>query len=160
MHPNARRVQEALRAAGADTDVVELAGAATTAALAAESLGVSVGQIANSLVFVADGSPVLVLTSGAHRVDTSKVAAFLGAATVQRADPDTVRAATGFPIGGVSPVGHATELPVLIDQDLEQYDAIWAAGGTPHTVFRTTYAELTRLSRARPADVRRDQYSP
>lgn len=156
MHPNAERVQHALRAGGSTADVVELTAAATTAAQAAEALGVTVGQIANSLVFVADGEPVLVLTSGANRVDTSKVARLLGKAQVSRAQPDVVRAATGFAIGGVAPVGHATELPVLIDEDLAQYDVIWAAGGTPHTVFRTTYAELTRLSGARPADVRRD----
>jgi len=156
VHPNAVRVQQALRAGGAQFDVVELTDAATTAALAADALGVTVGQIANSLVFVADGEPVLVLTSGANRVDTAKLAELLGATKVQRADADTVRAATGYPIGGVSPVALATALRVLIDQDLEQYDEIWAAAGTPHTVFPTTYAELTRLSGARPADVRRE----
>jgi prolyl-tRNA editing enzyme YbaK/EbsC (Cys-tRNA(Pro) deacylase) len=156
VHPNAVRVQHALRAGGAQFDVVELTDAATTAALAADVLGVTVGQIANSLVFVADGEPVLVLTSGANRVATAKLAKLLGATTVQRADPDTVRAATGFPIGGVAPVGHLTALGVLIDQDLAQHSEIWASAGTPHTVFRTTYAELTRLSGARPADVRRD----
>lgn len=156
MHPNAERVQQALRAGGAAAAVVELTDAATTAVLAAEALGVDVGQIANSLVFVADGQPVLVLTSGANRVDTSKVAAVLGRSKVGRADADTVRAATGFPIGGVSPVALATTLPVLIDIDLQQHSEIWAAAGTPHTVFRSTYAELTRLSGARPADVRRD----
>ena len=156
MHPNAIRVQQALTAGGAEVDVVELTDAATTAALAAAALGVTVGQIANSLVFVADGDPVLVLTSGANRVDTDKLAALLGAAKVQRADPDTVRDATGFPIGGVAPVGHLTALPVLIDEDLAQHDEIWASAGTPHTVFRTSYSELTRLSGARPADVRRE----
>jgi prolyl-tRNA editing enzyme YbaK/EbsC (Cys-tRNA(Pro) deacylase) len=156
VHPNAVRVQQALRAGGAQFDVVELTDAATTAALAADALGVTVGQIANSLVFVADGEPVLVLTSGANRVDTAKLAELLGATKVQSADADTVRAATGYPIGGVSPVALATALRVLIDQDLEQYDEIWAAAGTPHTVFPTTYAELTRLSGARPADVRRE----
>lgn len=156
MHPNAERVQRALEEGGSDSVVVELTDAATTAALAAAALGVEVGQIANSLVFVADGNPVLVLTSGANRVDTAKVAAILGVGKVGRADADTVRAATGFPIGGVSPVAHASALPVLIDRDLEQYDAVWAAGGTPHTVFRSTYAELARLSAAIPADVRRD----
>lgn len=156
MHPNAVRVQQALSAAGAQHAVVELSDAATTAALAAAALSVTVGQIANSLVFVADSEPVLVLSSGANRVDTTKLADLLGATKVQRADPDTVRAATGFPIGGVAPVGHPTTLRVLIDQDLAQYDEIWAAAGTPHTVFATTYAELTRLSGAREADVRRD----
>ncbi|MEP7054226.1 MAG: YbaK/EbsC family protein [Actinomycetota bacterium] len=156
MHPNAERVQQALRDGGASAIVVELAAAATTALLAAEALGVTVGQIANSLVFVADDEPIMVLTSGANRIDTAKVAQLLGKVRVGRADPETVRAATGYPIGGVSPVALATTLPVLIDRDLESYDAIWAAAGTPHTVFRSTYAELTRLSGARPADVRRD----
>lgn len=154
MHPNAERVQLALRAGGSEAAVIELAAAATTAALAAEALGVRVGQIANSLVFVADGEPILVLASGANRVDLGKVAGLLGKTSVGRADAETVRAATGFPIGGVSPLAHATALRVLIDQDLQGYDEIWAAAGTPHTVFRSTYAELVRLSGARPADVR------
>lgn len=156
MHPNTERVQRALIAGGSPAEVVELAGAATTAALAAEALGVQVGQIANSLVFLADAAPFMVLTSGANRVDLNKVAAVLGAAKVGRADAETVRAATGFTIGGVSPVAHATEIPVLVDQDLQQYDVIWAAAGTAHTVFPTTYAELVRLSGGRPADVRQE----
>lgn len=156
MHPNTERVQEALRVGGSDITVVELTEAATTAALAAEALGVQVGQIANSLVFLADTAPVMVLTSGANRVDTTKVAALLGAAKVGRADAETVRAATGFAIGGVSPVAHATSIAVLVDQDLEQYDVLWAAAGTAHTVFATTYADLVRLSGGRPADVRQD----
>ena len=98
----------------------------------------------------------MVLTSGANRVDLNKVAAVLGAAKVGRADAETVRAATGFTIGGVSPVAHATEIPVLVDQDLQQYDVIWAAAGTAHTVFPTTYADLVRLSGGRPADVRQE----
>jgi prolyl-tRNA editing enzyme YbaK/EbsC (Cys-tRNA(Pro) deacylase) len=155
VHPNAERVQRALQAGGAAGSVVELTDSATTAALAAAALGVPVGAIANSLVFLADGEPIMVLTSGANRVDTAKVAAVLGASKVGRADPDAVRAATGFPIGGVSPVALVTSLRVLIDSDLAQYDEIWAAAGTPHTVFRSTYAELTRLSGAEPADVRR-----
>lgn len=156
VHPNAERVQRALREGGSESVIVELADAATTAALAAEALGVQIGQIANSLVFLADGKPVLILTSGANRVDTAKIASILGAGKVSRPDADTVREATGFPIGGVSPLAHTSTLPVLIDRDLERYDAIWAAAGTPHTVFRSTYAELARLSGARPADVRRD----
>ena len=156
MHPNTERVQRALIAGGSPAEVVELAGAATTAALAAEALGVQVGQIANSLVVLADAAPFMVLTSGANRVDLNKVAAVLGAAKVGRADAETVRAATGFTIGGVSPVAHATEIPVLVDQDLQQYDVIWAAAGTAHTVFPTTYADLVRLSGGRPADVRQE----
>src|SRR6185369_14839373 len=106
MHPNVIAVQDALAAAGAEGKMVMLPDAATTAALAAAALSVEVGQIANSLVFDADGDPLLVLTSGAHRVNTPKVAALLGRTTVQRATPDFVREHTGQPIGGVAPVGH------------------------------------------------------
>ena len=108
--------------------------AVTTAAAAAAALGVEVGQIANSLVFDADGDPLLVLTSGAHRVDTGKVAALIGVRRVRRASPDFVRAATGQAIGGVAPVGHPVPLRTLVDRDLAQYDEVWAAGGIPHAV--------------------------
>ena len=145
MHPNSERVAAALRAAGCDAEVVELTDSARTAAEAAAALGVAVGQIANSLVFVADGEPLLVMTSGANRVDTAAVGALLGA-TVKRADPDTVRNATGFPIGGVAPVGFPAPVRVLVDEDLLGYDTIWAAAGTPHTVFETTGAELVRVT--------------
>ncbi|HEU0131004.1 MAG TPA: YbaK/EbsC family protein [Mycobacteriales bacterium] len=156
MHANAERVQAALRAAGCAAEVVELADSARTAAEAAAALGVEVGQIANSLVFVADGEPLLVMTSGANRVDTARVGALLGA-TVGRADPETVRAATGFPIGGVAPVGHPAPLRVLVDEDLLRYDAIWAAAGTPHTVFPTTGAELVRITGGTAAAVRAER---
>ena len=145
MHPNAERVAAALRAAGCAAAIVELAEPARTAAEAAAALGVSVGQIANSLVFVADGEPLLVMTSGANRVDTAALGTLLGA-TVRRADPDTVRAATGFPIGGVAPVGFPAPVRVLVDEDLLGHDAVWAAAGTPHTVFETTGAELVRVT--------------
>lgn len=153
MHPNAERVQRALADAGSAAQVVELADSARTAAEAAVALGVSVGQIANSLVFVADGEPLLVMTSGANRVDTARVGALLGA-TVRRADPDTVRNATGFPIGGVAPVGFPAPVRVLVDEDLLGYDVIWAAAGTPHTVFPTTGAELVRITGGTAAAVR------
>ncbi|HEX8004764.1 MAG TPA: YbaK/EbsC family protein [Mycobacteriales bacterium] len=152
MHPNTERVVAALRAAGCDSEVVELTEPARTAAEAAALLGVSVGQIANSLVFVAGGEPLLVMTSGANRVDTAALGERLGA-PVERADADTVRAATGFPIGGVAPVGHATALRVLVDEDLLAHDAIWAAAGTPHTVFPTTGAELVRVTGGTPMRV-------
>jgi prolyl-tRNA editing enzyme YbaK/EbsC (Cys-tRNA(Pro) deacylase) len=153
MHPNTERVQRALADAGSAAQVVELADSARTAAEAAVALGVSVGQIANSLVFVADGEPLLVMTSGANRVDTARVGALLGA-TVRRADPDTVRTATGFPIGGVAPVGFPAPVRVLVDEDLLGYDVIWAAAGTPHTVFPTTGAELVRITGGTAAAVR------
>jgi prolyl-tRNA editing enzyme YbaK/EbsC (Cys-tRNA(Pro) deacylase) len=152
MHPNTERVVAALRAGGCDTEVVELTEPARTAAEAAALVGVTVGQIANSLVFTADGDPILVMTSGANRVDTAALGERIGA-TIERADADTVRAATGFPIGGVAPVGHATPLRVLVDEDLLGYDVIWAAGGTPHTVFPTTGDELLRLTGGTPVRV-------
>lgn len=152
MHPNTDRVVAALRATGCAAEVVELSEPARTAAEAAALLGVSVGQIANSLVFTADGEPLLVMTSGANRVDTAALGERIGA-TVERADPATVRAATGFPIGGVAPVGFPAPLRVLVDEDLLGYDAVWAAAGTPHTVFPTTGAELVRITGGAPVRV-------
>src|SRR5215212_10715600 len=144
--PAVQHVRETLAAAGATdaaTGVRFLDASARTAAQAAEQLGVTPGQIANSLVFVArDGGraePVLVLASGGHRVDTAKVAALLGAERVERADPETVRAASGVAIGGVSPVGHPRPLRTLVDTALEAYDAVWASAGHPRAVFPTTH---------------------
>jgi prolyl-tRNA editing enzyme YbaK/EbsC (Cys-tRNA(Pro) deacylase) len=148
-----RRVAEMLAAAGATGEVRELAAAARTAALAAAQLGVEVGAIANSLVFDADGTPLLVLTSGAHRVDTARVAALVGVAELRRASPEFVRAATGQPIGGVAPVGHPAPLRTLVDVDLAAHDTVWAAAGIPHTVFPTSYAELVRITGGTPAEV-------
>jgi prolyl-tRNA editing enzyme YbaK/EbsC (Cys-tRNA(Pro) deacylase) len=127
--------------------------AVSTAAAAAAALGVEVGQIANSLVFAADGAPLLVLTSGAHRVDTGKVAALIGVQQVKRASPEFVRAATGQVIGGVAPVGHPAPLRTLVDRALAQYDEVWAAGGIPHAVFPTTFAELLVVTGGEAADV-------
>ena len=157
MHPSVDLVTSRLGELGATGEVRVLPAAARTAAQAAEQLGVEVAQIANSLVFDADGSPVLVLASGGHRVDTGKVAALLGTRTVRRADPDFVRTHTGFAIGGVAPVGHPEPLPTLVDEALAAYDVIWAAAGHPHAVFPTTYDELLRLTGGRPADVGQDQ---
>jgi prolyl-tRNA editing enzyme YbaK/EbsC (Cys-tRNA(Pro) deacylase) len=156
VHPNSERVQRALADAGSAARVVELTDSARTAAEAAAALGVTVGQIANSLVFVADGEPLLVLTSGANRVDTARVGALLGA-TVRRADAETVRAATGFPIGGVAPVGFPAPVRVLVDKDLLAYETVWAAAGTPHTVFETTGAELVRVTGGTAVAVREER---
>jgi len=139
-------VHEALRAAGIPGDIVVLPDAASTAVLAAEALGVEVGAIANSLVFMSDGEPLLVMTSGAHRVDTAALAARLGRGRIQRASPDQVREATGQAIGGVAPTGHPAPLTTVVDEDLAHYPEIWAAGGTPHTVFPLTFDELVRLT--------------
>lgn len=156
-HPNIRAVTGALRAGGAAPDSVErmrvLPEAVSTAKAAAEALGIQVGQIANSLVFAADGEPLLVLASGAHRVDTEKLAAALGVEKISRADPKFVRAATGQVIGGVAPVGHPAPLRTVVDRSLEAYDEVWAAGGIPHAVFPTTFAELVKVTHGTPETV-------
>ncbi|MEI3867271.1 YbaK/EbsC family protein [Microbacterium sp. CCNWLW134] len=144
--PRSRLVHDALRAAGIAGDIVVLPDAASTAVLAAEALGVEVGAIANSLVFWSDGEPLLVMTSGAHRVDTVALAARLGRESIRRATPEQVRDATGQAIGGVAPTGHPAPLPTVVDEDLAQYPEIWAAGGTPHTVFPLSFDELVGLT--------------
>jgi prolyl-tRNA editing enzyme YbaK/EbsC (Cys-tRNA(Pro) deacylase) len=151
-HASVIAVQAALDAAGARTaagstpQVIILDEAVHTAAAAAAALGVAVGQIANSLIFDVEGEPLLVLTSGAHRVDTVKVAAGLGVAKLRRATAEFVREHTGQPIGGVSPLGHPRPVRTLVDKALAQYSEIWAAGGVPRAVFRTTYDELVRVT--------------
>jgi prolyl-tRNA editing enzyme YbaK/EbsC (Cys-tRNA(Pro) deacylase) len=124
-----------------------------TAAAAAEALGIEVGQIANSLIFDADGAPLLVLTSGAHRVDTGKVAAGLGVGKLRRATPEFVREHTGQAIGGVAPLGHPKPVRTLIDTALRQFPVVWAAGGVPQAVFPITYDELLRVTAGTEADV-------
>lgn len=153
MHRNAVVVQEALRARGASGEVRELEDSARTAVEAAAALGCPVGAIANSLVFLADGDPVLVLTSGGHRVDVAHTARALGVGELTRPDAAQVRAATGQPIGGVSPVGHPAPLRTVVDAELARFDVVWAAAGTPHAVFPTTFAELLRLCGAEPVTV-------
>jgi prolyl-tRNA editing enzyme YbaK/EbsC (Cys-tRNA(Pro) deacylase) len=158
-HPNVQAVQDALEsadatnAAGQPCEVRMLPDAVHTAAAAAAALGVEVGQIANSLIFDADGEPLLVLTSGAHRVDTAKVAADLGLAALKRATPEFVRTHTGQAIGGVAPLGHPKPVRTLVDTALAGYPEIWAAGGVPRAVFPTTYAELLRITAGTPAEV-------
>ncbi|GGN91574.1 hypothetical protein GCM10010112_77920 [Actinoplanes lobatus] len=153
-HPNVIAVREALREAGADVaDIVILDEAVHTAAAAAAALDVTVGQIANSLIFDADGEPLLVLTSGAHRVDTAKVAASIGVAKLRRATPEFVREHTGQAIGGVAPLGHPKPVRTLVDVDLESCPVIWAAGGVPRSVFPITYPELVRVTAGSPAEV-------
>ena len=149
-------VAEVLRELGVPGEVRELPEPAPTAATAAAQLGCTVGAIANSLVFSADGAPLLVLTSGAHRVDTTRVAALIGASAVKRADPDFVRRSTGQVIGGVAPVGHPEPLRTLVDTWLEPYDVVWAAAGHAHTVFPTSFAELLRITSGTPAVVSGD----
>ncbi|WP_406083353.1 YbaK/EbsC family protein [Micromonospora zamorensis] len=158
-HPNVRAVQDALTAVGAldgagePSTVRLLPDAVHTASAAAEALGVEVGQIANSLIFDADDAPLLVLTSGAHRVDTASLAASLGVTRLRRATPEFVRTHTGQPIGGVAPLGHPHPLRTLVDTALTAYPEIWAAGGVPQAVFPTTYTELLRVTAGSPAEV-------
>lgn len=154
LHPNAQNIADILTVRGLiGSRVRMLPERAATAAEAARLVGCPVGAIANSLVFDADGEAVLVLASGAHRVDSTKAAEALKVAKLRRATPDFVREATGQVIGGVSPVGHPVPLRTLIDEDLTQFEPIWAAAGHPNAVFSTTYAELLDLTAATPADV-------
>jgi prolyl-tRNA editing enzyme YbaK/EbsC (Cys-tRNA(Pro) deacylase) len=154
VHPNCIAVNAILEQAGAAGRVRILDEAAPTAAAAAALVGVEVGAIANSLIFAtAEQTPLLVMTSGAHRVDTAKVAAAVGTAKLNRADADFVYQHTGQRIGGVAPVGHPQPIRTLVDRDLAGYPQIWAAGGIPHAVFPTTYAELLALTGGEPAEV-------
>ena len=153
MHPSAEHVAGELKALGAGGEVRELPEPAPTAIAAAAQLGCPVGAIANSLLFNADGEPLLILTSGAHRVDTGKVAAELGVTKLGRADPEFVYASTGQRIGGVAPVGHPKPVRTLVDTALQPYEIVWAAGGHVHTVFPTSFAELVRITDGTPMDV-------
>ncbi|WP_199506379.1 YbaK/EbsC family protein [Geodermatophilus sp. TF02-6] len=152
-HPRVAAIARLLADAGATGQVLELPEGARTAAEAAAGLGVPVGAIANSLVFDVDGAPLLVLTSGAHRVDVAKVAALLGVPGMRPASPDFVRRHTGQPIGGVAPIGHPEPIDTLVDVELARYDRVWAAAGHPHAVFPTSYAELLRLTGGTAAEV-------
>ena len=145
------RVRDALSRAGVQDTIVELPGAARTARAAAEFLGCDVGQIANSLVFRAGEQPVLVMSSGAKRVDVARLAAVLGS-TVDKADADFVRSHTGFVIGGVAPVGHGVER-TFVERSLAAYGELWAAAGHPHTVFRLSYPDLVRITGGTEVDL-------
>ena len=144
---SARRVQQALAAAGLTAQVLQLPQSTRTASDAAAAVGCRVGQIAKSLVFrIADSNrAVLIIASGANRVDERRVAAHLNSGIV-KADADFVRAVTGFAIGGVPPLGHATPIETLIDQDLLQFDTIWAAAGTPNALFSIDPHALVRAT--------------
>jgi prolyl-tRNA editing enzyme YbaK/EbsC (Cys-tRNA(Pro) deacylase) len=153
-NPGVARVRSALDAAGVASPIVELPGAARTAQAAAEFLGCAVGQIANSLVFRGErtGGAVLVMSSGAKRVDTAKLAEAVGE-PIGKADAAFVREHTGFAIGGVAPVGHAAPLAAYVEKSLAAHVEIWAAAGHPHTVFRLTYDELVRITGGRQVEV-------
>jgi len=154
VHPSTQKVLDAARQRGLAIEVRHFPEGTRTAQEAAQAVGASLGQIAKSMVFLADGKPVLVLTSGPNRVDAAKVAQHLGASQVRRASADEVRAATGFAIGGVPPFGHSRRLAVLFDPDLLQFDTIWAAGGTANAVFPIEPHRLAEASGAVVADIK------
>jgi Cys-tRNA(Pro) deacylase len=141
---------------GLDISVVELDKSTRTAQLAAEAIGTELGSIVKSLVFLADGKLALVLVAGDRRADTKKLAQVLEAKKVRIADADTVRAETGFAIGGVPPVGHRTSLPIIIDQSLGRFDTVHAAAGAPNAVFPIAYDILLQITAGQVADVTED----
>lgn len=147
-HPSVVRFREEHARRGGTGDVVILPDSVHTAALAAAALGCEVGAIANSLLFDAAGTPVLVLTSGAHRVDTDLTARRIGVPQLTRASADFVRSHTGQVIGGVSPIGHPAPVPTYVDSWLRRHPVVWAAAGHPATVFSTTFEELLALTGA------------
>ncbi|MGW0515749.1 YbaK/EbsC family protein [Crossiella sp. NPDC003009] len=154
MQEAVRRVETALSVLAREIKIVTLTEDVPTAAAAAALVGCPVGAVANSLVFTGEQGPVLVVSSGANRVDLRKAAAELGVAKLRRADPEVVLAATGQPVGGVAPIGHPAPLPTLIDASLAGYPELWAGGGARHTLFATTFTELVQLTGGTPADVR------
>jgi prolyl-tRNA editing enzyme YbaK/EbsC (Cys-tRNA(Pro) deacylase) len=154
LDPAAARVKQALAERGATGDFRVLDSAVPTARAAAEALGCELGAIANSLVFSSEDQPLLVLASGAHRVDLALLAERLGLPTLRRADPDFVLRVTGQPVGGVAPIGHPQPLPTVIDQDLFAFPVIWAGGGSKDAMFATNAEELVRLTSAQPMIVR------
>ncbi|MET9021078.1 YbaK/EbsC family protein [Actinopolymorpha sp. NPDC004070] len=153
MSPQSEHVAATLRRLGAAGTVHVFDQEVPTAAAAAGRLGCDVGAIANSLVFVSGEEPLLVLTSGAHRVDTRYLARTLGLPKIRRADPEQVLAATGQEVGGVAPVGHPAPLRTVVDLWLEKYDPVWAGAGDHLSMFPTSYAELVRLTGGTPAQV-------
>ncbi|HTY76427.1 MAG TPA: YbaK/EbsC family protein [Candidatus Bathyarchaeia archaeon] len=158
MKPAVVRVQAALAALGLERRVIELPVEARTSQQAADGLGVGVAQIAKSLVFTVDGAPVMVVASGVNRVDERKLGKLAGG-KVRRAEAETVKQATGYTIGGVSPVGHETPLPIWVDEDLLRHELIYAAAGVPECVFPLTPDELLKATGGTVADVK-EQKSP
>ena len=146
-----KRVIAALAEHGCLGEIKVLSDSARTAAEAAAALGIEVGQIASSLIFkLPDGSPLLVITSGRHRVDTDLVANNLGIEKLGRVDADYVKEQSGFSIGGVAPIGWVSPATILIDEALNDYEVVWAAAGHPHAVYPTSFAELLAITSAQP----------
>jgi prolyl-tRNA editing enzyme YbaK/EbsC (Cys-tRNA(Pro) deacylase) len=150
-NPSVQRVSAKLKGLGIKGEVHVLSDSARTAQEAADALGILVGQVASSIVFkLDDESPLLVITSGRHRVDTKLVAEKLGVAKLHRVDADYVKEKSGFSIGGVSPVGWVSPATILIDEALNDYEVVWAAAGHPHSVYPTTFVELLECTGAKP----------
>ena len=157
MKATVQRVADALLSLGVEAEIIEFSESTRTAEEAARAVGATVGQIVKSLVFLAaDGAPLLALASGAHRVDVKKLEAAVGG-PVARADADAVRAATGYSIGGVPPVGHPRPPRTLFDRALLQYDMVWAAAGTPNAVFPIAPARLLEITQGEEADLGEDK---
>jgi prolyl-tRNA editing enzyme YbaK/EbsC (Cys-tRNA(Pro) deacylase) len=148
------RFLEAARVLGHPIEVRRFPQGTKTAQDAARAIGCDVGQIVKSLVFIAGGRPVLALTSGANRVDTTRLAALVGASEARRASPEEAREATGFAVGGTPPFGHPERVRTFLDRDLLAFEEVWAAAGTPDSVFRTSPGELQRTARAEVADLK------
>jgi prolyl-tRNA editing enzyme YbaK/EbsC (Cys-tRNA(Pro) deacylase) len=155
LSPSAQKVQNALTALGYSFKVIESELHTRTAQQAADAVSCTLGQITKSLIFKGQvtGKPILVLTSGANRVDETRISAF-AAEPIGRADPDFVRAVTGFAIGGVPPVAHAQQMETYLDEDLMQYESIWAAAGTPNSLFELTPAALKTMTGGRVIQVK------
>lgn len=159
MHPTAQKVAEAAHQLGLEIEIKQFTETTRTAEDAANAIGCDVAQIVKSLLFVVDGQPTMALVSGVNRLDEKKLAGLCGVGKkkVKRANADIVREATGFAIGGVPPFGHQTELPIYIDRDFEQFDLIWAAAGTPNTVFPISPADLVRATGGTVATLKREE---
>ena len=155
LHPNVVRVKEAATAAGLTIETRKFPEGTKTAQDAADAIGVGVGQIVKSLVFGVDEEIVMALVSGSNQLDEKKLAAAAGGAKCKRVDADAVRAATGFPIGGVPPFGHSTQLRVFVDPDLLQYDEVWAAAGTWNDNFGANPNDIVRVSGGVVTDLKR-----
>ena len=155
LHPNTLRVIAAAREAGLEITTRRFPEGTKTAADAAAAIGVTVGQIVKSLVFGVDSEIVMALVSGSNQLDEKKLAAAAGGSKCSRADADAVRAATGYPIGGVPPFGHNTQLRVFVDPDLLQYDIVWAAAGTWNDNFGAAPADIVRVAGGVVTDLKR-----
>ncbi len=157
MHPSAKKVADAAQTLGLDIEIVEFAQTTRSAQEAAEAIGCQVAQIVKSLCFVVNGRPLITLVSGSNQLDERKLAGLegVGRKKVKRADADTVKAATGFSIGGVPPFGHTSELPVYVDEDLLRFETVWAAAGTPFAVFAIGSGELVAACEGTAVDLKK-----